>query len=36
MLSTQDIALVQSTLPLLTEAGPAVTDHFYNRMFRAC
>lgn len=33
MLSTQDIKTVQSTLPLIEQAGAAVTDHFYTRMF---
>lgn len=33
MLTTQDIQIVKSTVPLLEEAGVVVTDHFYNRMF---
>ncbi|KZN49290.1 NO-inducible flavohemoprotein [Pseudoalteromonas luteoviolacea] len=33
MLSTQTIKLVKDTIPLLANAGPAVTDHFYKRMF---
>ena len=32
-LSVQDISLVQSTLPLIEQAGDAVTAHFYQRMF---
>ncbi|MBV7314467.1 NO-inducible flavohemoprotein [Shewanella sp. NIFS-20-20] len=34
MLSQHTIAVVKSTIPLLTSAGPALTDHFYKRMFR--
>ena len=33
MLSIQDIKTVQSTLPLIEQAGAAVTEHFYTRMF---
>lgn len=33
MLSTNDIKIVQSTLPIIEQAGTAVTDHFYSRMF---
>ena len=33
MLSTHDIKTVQSTLPLIEQAGSAVTEHFYQRMF---
>ncbi|WP_105253883.1 NO-inducible flavohemoprotein [Pseudoalteromonas sp. T1lg75] len=33
MLSIQDIKTVQSTIPLIEQAGTAVTDHFYTRMF---
>ncbi|WP_286270174.1 NO-inducible flavohemoprotein [Thalassotalea hakodatensis] len=33
MLSSQDIKIVQSTLPLIEQAGTQVTDHFYHRMF---
>ncbi|MDP2561642.1 NO-inducible flavohemoprotein [Psychrobium sp. 1_MG-2023] len=33
MISTQEIKLVQSTIPQLEEGGSAVTDHFYRRMF---
>lgn len=34
MLSTQDIKLVQSTIPLIEQAGSYVTEHFYQRMFK--
>ena len=34
MLSTQDIAIVKSTVPLLEQGGSAITQHFYQRMFR--
>lgn len=34
MLSRRHIELVKSTVPLLEGAGPAVTDHFYQRLFR--
>ncbi|MBB1486280.1 NO-inducible flavohemoprotein [Oceanospirillum sediminis] len=33
MLTAEQISLVKSTLPLLSEAGRDVTDYFYNRMF---
>ena len=33
MLTSQDIKIVQSTVPLIEGAGTVVTDHFYNRMF---
>ncbi|MBQ4844649.1 NO-inducible flavohemoprotein [Pseudoalteromonas sp. MMG005] len=33
MLSSNTIALVKSTIPLLSQAGTAVTAHFYDRMF---
>lgn len=33
MLSSQDIKIVQSTVPLIEQAGTVVTDHFYHRMF---
>ncbi|KKL01849.1 NO-inducible flavohemoprotein [Rheinheimera mesophila] len=34
MLSAQTIAIVKSTIPLLESAGVAITNHFYQRMFR--
>jgi nitric oxide dioxygenase len=34
MLSNNTVALVKSTIPLLSQAGTAVTAHFYNRMFQ--
>ena len=34
MLSAHTIATVKSTIPLLESAGVAITDHFYQRMFR--
>lgn len=34
MLSNQTIAIVKSTIPLLENAGTAITQHFYERMFR--
>lgn len=34
MLDRRTIEIVKSTLPLLAEAGPALTAHFYQRMFR--
>lgn len=34
MLSAQTIATVKSTIPLLESAGTAITQHFYERMFR--
>lgn len=33
MLDAKTIAIVKSTLPLLTQTGPALTTHFYQRMF---
>lgn len=33
MLNEQHIRLVKSTIPLLESAGPAITAHFYQRMF---
>ena len=33
MLTTAHIAVVKSTIPLLEAGGPAITDHFYQRMF---
>ncbi|CAM4200829.1 NO-inducible flavohemoprotein [Pseudoalteromonas byunsanensis] len=33
MLSERTISLVKSTVPLLSDAGTAVTAHFYQRMF---
>lgn len=33
MLTTDHIAVVKSTIPLLEAGGPAITDHFYQRMF---
>ena len=33
MLSAKTISLVKSTVPLLENAGVAVTNYFYNRMF---
>lgn len=35
MLDTNTINIVKSTIPLLENAGIAVTDHFYKRMFSA-
>lgn len=34
MLSQRHIDLVKSTVPLLENAGPVVTEHFYQRLFR--
>jgi len=34
MLDTQTIATIKSTLPLLAQTGPALTAHFYERMFK--
>lgn len=34
MLDRHTIATVKSTLPLLAQTGPALTAHFYQRMFR--
>jgi len=33
MLTTQDIKIVKSTVPLLEAGGAAITDYFYNRLF---
>ncbi|WAT06316.1 NO-inducible flavohemoprotein [Rouxiella badensis] len=33
MLDSQTIAIVKSTLPLLTATGPKLTAHFYDRLF---
>jgi len=33
MLTTQDIRIVKSTVPLLEEGGSAITEHFYQRLF---
>ncbi|MDC5812327.1 NO-inducible flavohemoprotein [Vibrio europaeus] len=33
MLNNQHIEVVKSTIPLLESAGPALTQHFYQRMF---
>lgn len=33
MLTTQDITIVKSTVPLLEAGGVAITEYFYNRMF---
>jgi nitric oxide dioxygenase len=33
MLTTQDIKIVKSTVPLLEAGGAAITDHFYKRLF---
>ncbi len=33
MLNNQHIDIVKSTIPLLESAGPALTQHFYQRMF---
>ncbi|MGR6872895.1 NO-inducible flavohemoprotein [Pseudomonas sp. HK3] len=33
MLSQQQIEIVKSTIPLLENAGTAITEHFYKRMF---
>ncbi|GMQ48436.1 NO-inducible flavohemoprotein [Vibrio sp. 10N] len=33
MLSNQHIDIIKSTIPLLESAGPALTQHFYQRMF---
>ncbi|UUE08958.1 NO-inducible flavohemoprotein [Dickeya zeae] len=34
MLDQQTIATIKSTIPLLAETGPALTAHFYQRMFQ--
>jgi len=33
MLTKQHIQIIKSTIPLLENAGPALTKHFYSRMF---
>ena len=33
MLNEQHIQIIKSTIPLLENAGPALTKHFYSRMF---
>ncbi|USD62550.1 NO-inducible flavohemoprotein [Vibrio sp. SCSIO 43140] len=33
MLNNQHIEIIKSTIPLLESAGPALTQHFYQRMF---
>jgi nitric oxide dioxygenase len=33
MLTTEHIAVVKSTIPLLEGGGTAITEHFYNRLF---
>lgn len=33
MLNNHTIAIIKSTIPLLESAGPALTQHFYQRMF---
>ncbi len=33
MLNKNTIDIVKSTIPLLAETGPALTAHFYDRMF---
>lgn len=33
MLSTKEIAIVKSTIPILEQGGTAITAHFYQRMF---
>ena len=33
MLSTQEIAIIKSTIPILEQGGTAITAHFYQRMF---
>ena len=34
MLTTEHIAVVKSTIPLLEAGGPAITEYFYQRLFR--
>ncbi|PAJ73734.1 nitric oxide dioxygenase [Pseudoalteromonas sp. NBT06-2] len=34
MLTEKDITLVKSTIPLLEQAGTAITEYFYQRMFK--
>lgn len=33
MLSQKTIDIVKTTAPVIAEAGPMVTQHFYQRMF---
>lgn len=33
MLTQEHINIIKSTIPLLESAGPALTQHFYQRMF---
>lgn len=33
MISSENIAIVKSTAPILAQTGPALTAHFYERMF---
>ncbi|RJG42113.1 NO-inducible flavohemoprotein [Motilimonas pumila] len=33
MLSDSDIRIIKSTIPVLEQAGPSLTKHFYQRMF---
>ena len=33
MLTDKHIDIIKSTIPLLENAGPALTAHFYQRMF---
>ena len=33
MLTDKHIDIIKSTIPLLENAGPALTDHFYQRLF---
>lgn len=35
MLQQKHIDIIKSLVPLLQETGPALTDHFYGRMFKA-
>ena len=34
MLTNEQIQLVKSTIPILEAGGPAITEHFYQRMFK--
>lgn len=34
MLDSRTIQVIKSTIPLLESAGPALTTHFYQRMFK--
>lgn len=34
MLNNEQIQLVKSTIPILEAGGPAITEHFYQRMFQ--